>query len=119
MATSKRHLWDEITKKLDSAFRETVSLHNEYEILRQKLSQVGGLKAIEKSSVAAEVASKMKLMEEEFHVIWEPHQDTVGACPSCGGVRMPGTMPDGFGFGCLKCQDFEIFGTTGGDPLLN
>lgn len=119
MASSKRHLWDELTRRFDNEFRKTVALHNEYEVLREKLTHAGGERAIETSSIASEVASQMKSIEETFAVIWGPHQEAVGACPACGGVRMPATATEGFGFGCLKCQDFEIFGTDGGDPLMN
>lgn len=119
MGLSKRARWNEITEKLGNQFRETVALHNDYEVLREKFYGAGGEKAMATSSVASEIASQMKSIEQKFAVIWGPHQETVGLCPSCGGVRMPGTMPDGFGFGCLKCQDFEIFGTEGGDPLMN
>jgi hypothetical protein len=119
MEASKKDRWDELTRKFDNEFRETVALHNEYEVLREKLTNAGGEQAIETSSVASDVASQMKSIEETFAVIWGPHQEVVGACPACGGVRMPATATEGFGFGCLKCLNFEVFGTERGDPLLN
>jgi len=58
---------------------------------------------------AAKIAKEMQALEAKVAAIWEPHQKLIGACPKCKGVRVPGTMPNGYGFGCVTCHDFEIF----------
>lgn len=108
----KRAKWLEIADKLNKEMYETLQLGWDYEDLRAKLVVKGD------DYGPPEVVKQMRDIEAKKEEIWRSHRELVGACPKCKGTREPGSMPEGFGFGCMMCHDFEVFGRgeAPGDP---
>lgn len=109
MDISKSEKYDKIMRTLGKDWQATFDLQTDYEGLRPGLEKHGGPAAIATSPEAAEIAKKMQGIEALILKLWKPHQDLVGICPACTGVRVPGAMPQGYGFGCMTCHDFEVY----------
>jgi hypothetical protein len=87
----------------------TFKLQMKYERLKPVFEKAGGTKALASGSgKARKIAKKMQAIEAEVRELWRPWQEVVGPCRECGGVREPGTMPEGVGFGCSTCHAFEV-----------
>ncbi len=113
---SKRAKWIKLCGLLQEDMHETLTLGYKYERLRVKLIQE------EPGHYGpAGVVKQMRFIEEQKERLWRPHRALVGPCVKCDGTREPGRMLGGFGFGCIRCHDFEIWGKgeTPGDPRLN
>ncbi len=113
---AKRDKWIKLWGLLQEDIRETLKLGYKYERLRIKLTQD------ERGHYGpSNVVQQMQFIEEQKERIWRQHRELVGSCVKCGGTREPGRMLGGFGFGCIRCHNFETWGKgeTPGNPLLN
>lgn len=114
MDQAKGKKWDAIVRKLGKEFRATNETQSAYEVLRSKFLEAGGTASLSlRSAKAVKVSMEMQAIEAKLTTLWQPHQKLIGACPKCKGVRIPGTTPKGYGFGCVTCHDFEIFVSMG------
>lgn len=110
----KKAKWLQIAKDLGrEKMLQSNELGSKYEALRNKLV----LKP-DGSYGPPEVVEEMKAIESKKEAIWRPHRTLVGPCLECNGTREPGTMDKGYGFGCIRCHDFELYGRglAPGDP---
>lgn len=110
MRENKGKKWNIIMSKLKKECRASYKIQVAYETLRSAFLKAGGTASGTMPSVKVlRIAKKMQDLEAKVAAIWKPHQKLVGACQKCKGVRVPGMMPNGYGFGCVTCHDFEIF----------
>jgi len=110
MGANKGEKWNAIACLLSKEYRSSHALEVAYEALRISYLKVGGTANGDiPSTKALEIAKEMQDLEAKIAAVWKPHQKLIGACPKCKDVRIPGTMPEGYGFGCVTCHDFEIF----------
>ncbi len=114
--TLKRDKWIKLCGLLQEDMRETLRLGYKYESLGVKLVQDE-----EGKYGPSSVVRQMRLIEAQKERLWRPHRALVGPCVKCDGTREPGKMSGGFGFGCMRCHNFEIWGKgePPGDPRLN
>lgn len=107
-----RETWNAIMQKAGKEFRATMRLQVAYEVLRQAYLKAGGTPdGAVVTPEAQKIATEMQANEAKLVDLWKPHQKMVGACPKCKGVRVPGSKSEGYGFGCVSCHDFQIFGS--------
>lgn len=101
-----RWILDQVPAALAKTMATTYKFQKKYEALRLTFVKAGGdMKASKK---AYRIAIQMHGVENELDSLWAPYRDIVGACPKCKGTRVPGLMPEGKGFGCQACHDFEV-----------